>query len=203
MCTHFSGLLFMPQQRCLKAIANACTHRGCRAELQLRSLAAYHPMRCWQHLSDGATAWSRTNDSDVRAHMSRALGRLALACADVQAGSDLKCTHAPWLPGRAAASLARGCVTRCSAGSIWAMVLLLGAAQMIAMSARTCRAHFDGLPLRANVQAGSDRKCMRLPARAAALLARGCVAAGAIVRMWDCWSRANGAVFCVRMPRAF
>jgi hypothetical protein len=232
----------MPQQRCLKAIANACTHRGCRAELQLRSLAAYHPMRCWQHLSDGATAWSRTNDSDVRAHMSRALGRLAFACqcagwkrsqmhacttvaagqgcsfacsrlrhpmqcwqhlsdgatawsrandatsacrcrahfcglllciaakavanarmrrgcraelplacscvtravlaaserwcnllleprkrcdvraytlrTNVQAESDRKCTHAPWLPGRAAASLARGCVTRCGAGSI-------------------------------------------------------------------------------------
>ena len=121
----------MPRQRCLEAISNARMHRGCRPELQLRC----HPKRCWQHLSDGATAWSRANDSDVRAYLPRTFDGLPLR-ANVQAESDLKCTHAPRLPGRAAALLARGCV------------------------------------------------------------------AGAIVRMWDCWSRANGAVSAY-MPRAF
>ena len=119
-------------------------------------------------------------------------------------GADCRCTHAPVVAGQSC-SFARSrlrhpmrCWQHLSDGAIARV------AQMIAMSARTCRAHFDGLPLRANVQAESDLKCThapRLPGRAAALLARGCVA-GAIVRMWDCWSRANGAVSAY-MPRAF
>ena len=119
--------------------------------------------------------------------------------ANVQAESDLKCTHAPRLPGRAAALLAPAALLMQSFGCVTAE-----AAQTARCFARTCRAHFSGLLLCPATMPESDRKCTlapRLPARAAALLACGCVA-GAIVRMCDCWSRANGAVSAY-MPRAF
>ena len=101
-----------------------------------------HPMRCWQHLSDGAIAWSRTNDSDARAYLPRTFDGLRLR-ANVQAESDLK-----------NARMHRGCRAELQLCSLAAALLVQSfgcvtaeAAQTARCFACTCRAHFSGLLL--------------------------------------------------------
>ena len=112
--------------------------------------------------------WSRSNNA-VSACRCRAHFGGLLQCTAAVLGSDRKCTHAPRLPGRAAASLARVCVAD-------AIVRLWDCWSRTndAMSARRRRAHCSGSLLCTAAVLGSGRKCTQvswLPGTAAALLA--------------------------------
>ena len=107
-----------------------------------------HPMRCWQHLSDGATAWSRTNDATsacrCRAHF---CGLLLCTAAKAVANARMRRGCRAELP------LACSCVTRAvlAASERWCN-LLLEPRKRCDVRAYMPRA-LGGLPLRANVHA--------------------------------------------------